>query len=72
MKNAKRVHVQDMVSLFSDLDKTASFRWNIRFSIILYEKDVILEPCSETEEVIMLNLGGLFALYFLLARFCHS
>lgn len=66
IKNAKCVHLQDIVFLYSDLDKITRFRQNIRFSSTRHKEDVILEPCSEMKKANMDNFGGLSAPYFYL------
>lgn len=57
-KKSKYVHVRDIMSLYSDSNMIAQFRQDIGFSSTEHKKDVILEPCSETERANMATSGG--------------
>lgn len=65
-RKTKRIHVQDIISLYSTKDMINKFHHGIDFSSIGCERDMLMEHCSRDERENMDISSDSFALYFYL------
>lgn len=63
-KKTKHFHVQDIASMYSNMDMIDKFRHGIRFFSTRHEGDVIMEPSLKEERANMDTFGEPPALYF--------